>query len=129
MSWAMLPSIGNRTGTAAAVAALVVVSALSVPAAFAAPPWPYDPDCAIDAGNPACQFNAPFEAPNVPTNPDDPRCVGSPLSVGCEGGPFDEDPINNEWPRLPGEPISHRGAYDPGQPTVAPTHDTRPLAV
>jgi hypothetical protein len=125
----MLPGIGNRIGTAAVMAALVVVSALSVPAAaFAAAPWPEDPDCAIDAGNPGCQFGAPFEAPNVPTNPDDPRCVGSPLSVGCEGGPFDEDPITSEWPRLPGEPMSHRGLYDPGRPAIAPPNDTQLLA-
>lgn len=127
MNWAMLPGIGNRIGTAAAVGALVAVSALSVPAAaFAAPPRPEDPDCAIDVGNPACAFGAPFEAPNVPTGPDDPRCVGSPLSVGCEGGPFDEDPIYSEWPRLPGEPISLRGPYDPGQPAAAPPNDGPP---
>jgi hypothetical protein len=103
MSWTVLSGIGSKIGTAAAVGALVAVSALSVPArAFAAPPQPDDPDCPTDvAVNPACQF----DAPNVPTNPDDPRCVGSPLSVGCEGGPFDEDPIDNEWLRLPDEPI------------------------
>ena len=111
MRSAKLPGNKSRIRTAVAVGALVAVSALGVPAAaFAAPPRSLDPSCAIDLGNPACQFDAPyetpFEAPNIPTGPDDPRCVGTPLSVGCEGGPFDEDPIYNEWPRLPGEPFT-----------------------
>src|SRR5947208_8928587 len=102
MDSAMLLSIGSKIRMAAAAAALVAISAVSVPApAFAEPPRPDDPDCAIEASNPACQFNAP----NVPTGPDDPRCVGSLLSVGCEGVPFDEDPIVIEWPSLPGEPF------------------------
>jgi hypothetical protein len=104
MSWAMLPGIGSRIRAAAAVGGLVAIAALSVPApAFAALPRPEDPaDCAIDPTRLSCQTNES----NVPTSPDDPRCNGMPLSVGCEGGPFDEDPINNEWPRLPGEPIA-----------------------
>jgi hypothetical protein len=123
MSWAMLPGIGSRIRMAAAAGALVATSALSVPApAFATPPRPDDPDCQIDAGNPACQFGVP----NIPTSPDDPRCVGMPLSVGCEGGPWDNSGIINEWPLLPGEPISHGGLYDPGRPAAAPPNDAPP---
>jgi hypothetical protein len=116
MSSAKLPGNRNRIRMAVAAGGLVAVSALGVPAAaFAAPPWPGDPDCMIDPGNPACQVDAPFEAPNIPTSPDDPRCFGSPWSVGCEGGPYDDDDINGEWPRLPGEPISRGGLSYPGQ--------------
>ena len=88
MSWAMLPGIGGRVRTAAAVGGLIAIFALSVPApAFAVPAPPNDPaDCAIDPTRLSCQTNES----NIPTSPDDPRCNGMPLSVGCEGGPYDE---------------------------------------
>jgi hypothetical protein len=117
MSRAMLLRIGGKIRTAAAVAALITISALSVPAAaFAAPPRPEDPvDCAIDPTRLSCQTNES----NLPTSPDDPRCNGSPLSVGCEGGPFDEDPITGQWPSLTGDSISHSSPHDPGQPPAS----------
>jgi hypothetical protein len=99
MRWARLPGTTGRIGTAATLGALAAVFALNVPdPAFAASAIPGDPDCLMDPTNPECQAG-----PYVPTGPDDSRCNGMPLSVGCEGGPFDDDDTN-DWPRLPGEP-------------------------
>jgi hypothetical protein len=88
MSWAALPGIGNRAWTAAVVGGLIAMLAFSVPgSALALPALPDDPaDCAIDPTRLSCQTNES----NIPTSPDDPRCNGMPLSVGCEGGPYDE---------------------------------------
>jgi hypothetical protein len=89
MKWAMLRVVGRRILTTAAIGGLVTITMLSVPAAAFAVPAPLnDPaDCAIDPTRLSCETNET----NVPTSPDDPRCVQSPLSVGCEGGPYDED--------------------------------------
>jgi hypothetical protein len=99
MFWVLLAGTLRRIGTVA-VGALVVMSALSMPApAFAVPPPPRDPDCVMDPTNPDCQF----EGSNIPTGPEDARCVSMPYSIGCEGGSLDYNDIN-DWPRLPGEP-------------------------
>jgi hypothetical protein len=102
MSLAMLRGVMSTIGTPATLGALAAVFALSVPApAFAAPPPPPEPDCVMDPTNPECQYSGS----NIPTGPDDARCSGMPYSGSCEGGSLDYNDIN-DWPTLPGEPIS-----------------------
>jgi hypothetical protein len=102
MNLAILPGTTSRSGTSVALAALLAVFTLSLPGpAFAGPAPLAEPDCLVDPTNPECQYNGS----NVPTGPDDARCIGMPLSVGCDGGPLDYNDIN-DWPALPGtDPI------------------------